>query len=248
MHPTYFSSFLLFSITFSLFKFKSNIVFNLLNLIISLFFIMLFSSRIILLILLLTLTIYLSVQISKSRKKVIKFFGLFLVITVIFIFNTDVVKNRFKEVMSQFNKPISGNYYNSTNTRIAIYKCNIQLTKELPFFGYGNALQNKLDDCYAKNYDSIFYKVNIFNTHNYYFYILLYGGWFFLILFLVYFYYIFTTLKNNMMHVVFFFQVLMINLTENYLSRHYGLFLFCFFITIFIYVNLNERNPEFREI
>jgi O-antigen ligase len=158
----------------------------------------------------------------------------------LFIANTKVVKDRFYEIKEQMNNPIVGSYYNSSNTRLAIYKCDYLLIKEVPFFGFGNNLQIKLNQCYADNNNSEFYQISVFNTHNYYFNLILYGGWFFLFLFLIYLFFIFERIKKNPLHLFVFIQFLLINLTENYLSRHYGIVLFCYFVVIFVTINKDE--------
>lgn len=238
MHPTYFSSYLLFSITISLFTFKKNIIFNTATIIICSFFIILFSSRIIIILFLLTIVAYIIYFTLRKKNKIILFAGVLgIVITSIIIFNTNVVKERFSEIKENIKEPIVGNYYNSTNTRIAIYRCSFQLLKNVPFFGYGDELQEELNDCYANSYDSNFYKISIFNTHNYYFHLLLYGGVLFLGLFITYLFFLFLKIKQNTFHLFIFFQFLVINFTENYFSRHYGLVLFCYFSMLFFMSN-----------
>ena len=246
LHPTYFSSFLLFSITISLFKFVKIRFFHFFNIISSLFFIVLFSSRIIILLLLLTFVCYIIFIASKNRKKESLIIGVIVLTVFLFIANTKVVKDRFYEIKEQMNNPIVGSYYNSSNTRLAIYKCDYLLIKEVPFFGFGNNLQIKLNQCYADNNNSEFYQISVFNTHNYYFNLILYGGWFFLFLFLIYLFFIFERIKKNPLHLFVFIQFLLINLTENYLSRHYGIVLFCYFAVIFVTINKNEQNTRLK--
>lgn len=248
LHPTYFSSFLLFSLTVSLFKFTKIKLFHFYNIISSLLFIILFSSRIIILLLLLTFVFYIIFLASKNRKKQSLIISTIALVAFLFIVNTKVVKDRFYEIKEQMNKPIVGNYYNSSNTRLAIYKCDYLLVKELPFFGFGNELQKKLNQCYADNNDSNFYQISVFNTHNYYFNLILYGGWFFFLLFILYLFFIFKGIRKKPLHLFVFIQFLLINLTENYLSRHYGVVLFCYFTMLFITINKDEKNTRLREV
>lgn len=242
MHPTYFSSFLLLSITISLFNFFKFKFFHTINIFLSLIFLFLFSSRIVILIFLLTIVafiIYTLIKGSKKRAIIISLLGSLLLFS---FFSTRVVKERFYELITEINKPIVGDYYNSTNTRVAIYKCDFKLLKEVPFLGFGNNLQTKLDECYKNNNDSNFYKINVFNTHNYYFYLLLYGGWIFFILFVIYIILSYNFLKHTTLFVFVFSQFLIINLTENYLSRHYGVILFSYFSALFIFYRKNEKS------
>lgn len=250
MHPTYFSSFLLISITISFFKFQAHKILNLANIVISTFFIVLFSSRIIILLLLLTIfSIILYTVLKKNKKKKYALaIGLLLIPFLMILFNSDVVKKRFNEVITEMNKSIVGNYYNSTNTRIAIYKCDFLLVKKLPFFGYGDKLQENLNTCYAENNDSNFYKISTFNTHNYYLNLLLYGGWAFILFFIIYLIMIYKNIKYSALALFIFAQFLFINLTENYLSRHYGIVLFSYFTALFIFFKDKEINARVKHI
>ena len=73
----------------------------------------------------------------------------------------DIIGKRFSEITTEIDKPIVGNYHNSTNIRIAIFNCSTQLIKEVSFFGYGDSLQEHLDICYAQN-NSNFYKISTY--------------------------------------------------------------------------------------
>lgn len=244
IHPTYFSSFLLISLTISFFKFRFSRVFNALNIALSVFFIILFSSRIMILLLILTLislVLYFTLK-DRKRNKYAFLMGLILIPILIIIFKSNVVKQRFNETITEINKPIVGNYYNATNTRVAIYKCDFLLLKDFHFFGYGDKLQAELDNCYAENNDSNFYKISVFNTHNYYFHLILYGGIIFLLLFAAYLVVLFKNLKYSVLGIFIFSQFLIINITENYLSRHYGIVLFCYFTAMFIFIRENENT------
>ncbi|MFK8059282.1 MAG: O-antigen ligase family protein [Polaribacter sp.] len=243
IHPTYFSSFLLVSFTMSLFWFFKAKILNTFNILICVFFLFLFSSRVIIIILILSLVAFLIQLIFKNKKnyKVYALVFISLVTLVFSLFNSSVVRERFKELKTEIKKPIVGDYYNSTNTRIAIYKCDFILLKSLPIFGYGNTLQQKLNLCYKENNDSDFYTISVFNTHNYYFNLILYGGFLFFIVFLIYFVVIFIKLKHSLLALFIFFQFLTINLTENFLSRHYGIVLFSYFTALFF---IKEKNTN----
>lgn len=248
IHPTYFSSYLLLGITISLFKFNKSKILHSLNTLFSIFFLFLFSSRIIILLLFVTIFAFLAhyLFLKRTKKKYIILAGLLSVLLFTIVLNTDFVSKRFKEIKTEINKPIIGKYYNSTNTRIAIYKCDIFLAKNLPFWGYGMQLQQKLNQCFAENNNSDFYKISVFNTHNYYFHLMLYGGILFLLLFLLYVYFVFKNIKYNVLGVFTFLQFLSINLTENYLSRHYGIVLFCYFTSLFIFFKKERINARVR--
>ena len=248
IHPTYFSSYLLFSITISFFKFKESKIFNFLNILFSIFFILLFSSRIIILLLFATILSFVIYHflLKGTKSKSLVVVGVIILLTGLFFLKSSFILNRFYEIKNEINKPVVGNYYNSTNTRIAIYKCDVFLTRESPFWGYGNDLQKELNKCFAENNDSDFYKINVFNTHNYYYHLILYGGILFLLIFLFYFYSVFKNIKYSLLGIFLFFQFLSINLTENYLSRHYGLVLFCYFTSLFIFFKKERINARVK--
>jgi len=248
IHPTYFSSYLLFSITISFFKFKESKIFYFLNILFSIFFIFLFSSRIIILLLFVTILSFVIYHflLKGAKSKSLVVVGTIILLTGLFFLKSSFILNRFYEIKNEINKPVVGNYYNSTNTRIAIYKCDIFLTRDSPFWGYGNELQKELNKCFAENNNSNFYKINVFNTHNYYYHLILYGGILFLLVFLFYFYSVFKNIKYSLLGVFLFFQFLSINLTENYLSRHYGLVLFCYFTSLFMFFKKERINARVK--
>ena len=249
IHPTYFSSYLLVSATISLFYLSlnnNNKLFNFINLLVSIFFIFIFSSKIILIILILTIVIFIIYMFFRKRKS----FSLKSIvistalILILFYPSSQIIVNRFNEVKNEINKPIVGDYYNSTNTRVAIFKCSLILLKEVPIFGFGDDLQQKLDDCYANTNDSEFYKISTFNTHNYYVNLILYGGWVFLLLFLLYLIVVFKKIKYSILGLFLLMQFLIINLTENYFSRHFGVVLFAYFMSLFIFINDKVEEPS----
>jgi hypothetical protein len=246
IHPTYFSSFLLVSFTisvFSLIKHKRTI-FAFVNVAIMIFFIFLFSSRMIILTLLFSIIfagIYLILQKGLKQSILILLTGVIL-LTVLIYPAKDVIGKRFKEIKTEINKPIVGDYYNSTNTRMAILKCSFIVLKEAPFLGYGDKLQEKLNNCYKENNDSNFYLKHTFNTHNYYINLVTYGGWIFLLLFIFYIFYLYKKINNSALGLFLIIQFLIINLTENYFSRHYGIVLFTYLISMLIFIE--KRKTE----
>ncbi|WP_366943652.1 O-antigen ligase family protein [uncultured Polaribacter sp.] len=202
------------------------------------FFIFLFSSRMIILLLLLTIFSNIVYLISKKGlKRGVLFLLPTVILLAILIYPAKKgIGERFKEIKTEINKPIVGDYYNSSNTRIAILKCSLTLLKETPLFGYGDKLQEKLNDCYKQNNDSNFYLKQTFNTHNYYINLVTYGGWFFLLLFIIYLFYTFIKIKHSVLGLFLLFQILAINLTENYFSRHYGIVIYVYLIAMFIFI------------
>jgi len=241
IHPTYFSAFLLVSLTISLFYHNKRTILNMINVLISIFFILMFSSRIIIVITLLTIFYYFFQIVNNERKQLMKVISLMIFVSIItLLFFNKIIYKRFNEIRTEISNPPVNAHHNSTNIRVAINKCSVLLIKKIPFFGYGNQLQNTLNNCYAKNYSSNFYINTNYNTHNYYFHILLFGGWLFLIMFFVYLIKIWISIQNFQIAKLIFIQILLINLTENFFSRYYGLILFIYFMMLFITFN-NKR-------
>lgn len=249
IHPTYFSMFLLLSASISIRSFfKKEIsskhkMFSMLNSILCFFVILLLSSKMVILTTGFTVFFMLSTNFRSLDKTQLRFalisFGL-ITITFSFIFK-DVVGERFKEIKTEYKKPIEGLYFNSTNVRVAIIKCSMGLISEVPVLGYGNSLQADLNKCYRAKYNSDFYLRGGYNTHNYYMHLLLYGGFLFFIVFIVYICNLFNKLKGSYIGLLFLVQILIINLTENFLGRHYGIVFFTYFISIY-YFSINKKN------
>ncbi len=249
IHPTYFSSFLLFSFIISLYnlltlkkKSTQHILFNLIISLNSVFFIFLFSSKIILLALLLSLIVLLYTLKTHYKKYNIQIYAFILITLGICLFKSkDLLYKRFNEIKTEINKPIEGDYHNSINIRVAIIKCSIKLIKQVPFWGYGKYLKEELNICYSKNFKSDFYKKNNYNTHNFYLNTYLYGGVIFSLVFLIYMIVIYNYIKHSKLALMIFFSILIINLTENYFSRHFGIISFNYFISLFLFGKIKPK-------
>lgn len=252
IHPTYFSSFLLISFTISLHNLlvnKSKIfIENALNIVVTAFFIFLFSSKMIILLMTLVFLGLVVFWIKGRGKRVYLLLipGTLLLLSFIYPFR-NLIFERFDEIRTEIDKPVKGTYYNSTNTRIAIWKCSKDLLNQVPLFGYGDSLQNELNKCYSRHYNSDFYKLNTYNTHNYYMNLILYGGWIFLLLFISYLFILYKKIKFSSLGLLLLFLMLIINLTENFFSRHYGIVLFSYFTSLIIYVRDTEPEKNLKQ-
>lgn len=246
IHPTYFSSFLLCSFTISLFfglknSVKKNRIFHITNIFFTLFFILVFVSKIIILVLVLTILVYLFILL-KNKKDFIKKLIVILILSVISFFSfKNLITSRFNEIKTEINRPLVGDYHNSINIRVAIMKCSYELLKKVPFFGFGNNLQEELNNCYENNYDSNFHKLATYNSHNYYINLILYGGWIFFFFFLLYLFFLFKQNKFPLFIIVILTQLVLINFTENFFSRHHGIILFIYFISLFLSVDKHKQ-------
>ena len=170
-----------------------------------------------------------------KQKLLLSFCSLsFIVLLVMFI---PGIKNRFSETYYSFNSKPEALAYDSTNIRKAIYDCSIQISKENLVIGVGfENLQLSLNDCYKSNYDSSFYQNHNYMTHNYYLYILLSAG---IIGFMFYLIYLINLIKICIKSNLFLFRVLIINaliicFIEDYFYRQFGLLYFSLMAMIFI--------------
>jgi O-antigen ligase len=241
IHSTYFSAILLVSFTISLFhifNYKSKIktLLNVINIAITSLFIFVFISKVVIITYIITIFAFLIINFAK--KNIIFFLKTIILLIIMGGVLTFAFKNliidRFDEIRTEINRPLVGDYHNSTNIRVAIISCSVNLLKKSPILGYGSNLQAQLNECYGSNYNSDFYKISIYNTHNYYFHIILYGGWFFLMLFVYYLFYLLIKVKYPVLILIIILQILFINFTENFFSRHHGIILFIYLISLFL--------------
>ncbi|WMI66626.1 O-antigen ligase family protein [Aestuariibaculum sp. YM273] len=245
IHPTYFSMFLLISFTLSIYhlvtnklNFKREKYLFIVNVIMTTFMLFLFSSRIIMVIYLLTLVLivcFFFKKLNRKHKIITLIFLVSLGFLLLFSFK-EILFKRFIEVFTEYKVELKGNHHNSTNIRVAIYNCAKELYYEMPFLGYGDSLQGELNSCYESKYDSNFSKIQPYNTHNYYLNILLYGGWICLLIFCYYIYVVFKCIKGSKLSVLLLFQMLLVCTTENFLSRHFGIVTFTYFLGMFIFI------------
>lgn len=247
IHPTYFTSILIFTTAFSTLKIItekkwSEIIFVLTF--ITTCFALLAKLNMVFLVLMLVFLIIFKFKIAKKYK--ILAIILLSIGSTIMIKYVPGVKNRFVEVVNSYNNPPEGMSYDSTNIRMAIFNCSKQIAKDnfLTGVGFTNT-KNVILDCFKSNYDSEFYKNKKYLTHNYFMYILLSGGIFGLLFFL---YYIFTiirfTLKiNSFLLYVVVSNVLLVCLIEDFFYRQFGLFYFS--LIFFCYLN-NKRELIFN--
>lgn len=122
----------------------------------------------------------------------------------------------------------------STQIRIGLNHCALQTIKENSFLGTGVvSFEDKLNSCYDKFKNSE--KVR-YNSHNYYFLLLGAGGIFCVVffLFMLYKHASLAFVNNNLFYGYFLMSIVISLLTENILSRVYGVVFMLFFMTIFV--------------
>jgi len=231
IHPTYFSTILLFCIASSL----ENI--RLENKKIEIGFIVVFSIITILLlaklniVLLLLLFTYYFLFKFNTIKITTRILSTSILLALLFSLASQVpgVKQRFKEVYSSLQSEPKGLAYDSTNIRIALYKCDWEIIKEnwITGIGFHNG-KEAIKNCLETNYDSSFFENHLYLSHNYFFYILMSSGIIGLLFFILYLFTIFRQLVklNEFIIYVLFVSIMIVSLTEDFFYRNIGLFFF----------------------
>lgn len=248
IHPTYFTSILIFVTA----KAAMDIIHNRkwINLVyISVFlltsFALLAKFNIIFIFFMLTFIVLFRTKISKKNRLFI--FLLLTMCSFLFVNYIPGVKNRFVEIANSYNKPPEGMAFDSTNIRMAIFNCSKIIAEENFYSGVGfNNTKDELLNCFRSNYDSEFYKNKKYMTHNYFMYILISSGIFGLIFFLFYIYKIIAytiKIKSFLLNVVII-NILCICFIEDFLYRQFGLF---YFSLIFYSFLNNKRELNFNK-
>ncbi|MEP3372656.1 MAG: O-antigen ligase family protein [Maribacter dokdonensis] len=192
--------------------------------------------------LLVSISVMLIFKKVNVRYKVWAFTTLILTVSILFVITP--LKSRLMELINtKHNYPI-GQYYNSYNIRLGIYKCSYIITEKIEWYGLGPGdVQFALDECYDEQFKTSAYKTGIFNTHNQYlFYWLSYGIFGLLIILITYVFFYSNAFKSdNKLYIVFLTFMFTCFLFENILSRNTGIMLFSIFNTLFLFqVNLDK--------
>ncbi len=230
IHPTYFTSILVVLFASSLNAvFKRKKFYEILFLIIFPLISMLLLTKVNIVLMFLIMAYYLLFMTNyKKRNKIIitLFFSISFLLSAILI---PGIKVRFLETFQSFNSVPKGVAYDSTNIRVAIYKCDLELLKDNFWLGIGsNNLKTDIRNCFASNYDAEFYKENYYITHNYFIYILLSTG---IIGFLFFAYYLYYFSKKILATkwlepIVLLISTIIICFSEDYFYRNFGMFNF----------------------
>ncbi|UZR94357.1 O-antigen ligase family protein [Chondrinema litorale] len=242
-HPTYlglsfvFGSFIAVEYAMNYFKNKSDFKFGILLSFISLiliFFTILIAVRIALIALVIISPIYIFMKIKKKKNAIIVGI-LSLAFFLLLTYFTPSIYSRFEESFKTSLTPPKGKHHNSTNIRVAIYSCCIELLESNWLFGFGGELQNNLNTCLSK-FKTEAFKIKDYNTHNQYFHSWLSFGIFgFLIYILIIFSSIYLAIKyKNSLFLVFILLCAIFSLTENILSIQKGVIFFSLFYSFFI--------------
>jgi O-antigen ligase len=186
--------------------------------------------------------------------KIISICLLFALISFL-IKNTPGLHERFYELSISLTKPPKKMSFDSTNIRVAIYNCDIELVKENFWIGVGfNTIKDKIEECLISKYDSAFYNNHQYLSHNYFLYMLISGGIFSLLLFLFYLFNVFKIVlkSNKFIFYIFFTNVLLMCMIEDFLYRVYGLFFFNLIVLIFVkniaFIHKYNQKDSYKEL
>ena len=139
--------------------------------------------------------------------------------------------------------------FDSTNIRVAIYNCDLQLVKNNLPFGVGfNNIQQCLNECYNSNYNAEFYKEVDYLSHNYFFYIFISSGILGFLGLLIFFFYLFKTVLriNTFMIYVVILNVSLMCFIEDFFFRQFGLF--SFLMLFFANYKNHEQNELMKKV
>lgn len=235
-HPTYFGIISIFVALISVFKISNNQYIYLPSLVIGIIGVFISGSKMSIVTLVLMVFISLFFLIKSIKKRIIIFFGVFIILLVIFE-SIPMIKVRFTQVMDANFDPPKDLRYSSTNVRIAIYQCSFVNIQKAPVFGNGTRGYINGMRTYYRKYDTDIFKKNdyFFNSHNQYLSIVLSNG---IVGFILFVLWLLVFLKSSVVikdrlylslivvYVIMFF-------TENLIERQTGNVLFCFLIILF---------------
>lgn len=230
IHPTYLTAILTFCTVISLQKLRSK--YFLVDVVLILFFVV-FSiflmTKLNLIFQLMVVVFFLIFKTGLSlKKRLIVMITLFLSLGMVVTLVPNVL-DRFSEIEKSLHKSPQGLAFDSTNIRVAIYACDVELVKSNYLFGVGfDNLQESLNKCFAANYDSEFYKTQNYLSHNYFLYMLISSGviGFALFLFFIFRLLLLTYKINKFLVFVIVCNVVVMCFIEDFFYRQFGLFSF----------------------
>jgi len=241
IHPTYYTLLLVFLVGNSLENLSKKInLFDLTFILLSygITFLLLSKLTVVLLIILTTFYIFKKNHFSLRNKIIVGF--VFLSITFSLGLKVPGMYERFREVFLSFNTPPKGVAHDSTNVRLSLYKCDINILKDNFFYGVGfHNIKNEINTCLESNYDATFFKDYKFLTHNYFIYMFAGAGILGFTSFLLYVFYLYRKafeIKSTELFILL--SCISVGcFTEDFLYRNFGtLFLHIYF---FMYLKNN---------
>ncbi|OIQ31053.1 MAG: hypothetical protein BM564_02235 [Bacteroidetes bacterium MedPE-SWsnd-G2] len=194
--------------------------------------------------LLISCLFYIMMLYKGDKFKVIKYSAFVCVASALLLLCIPTTQKRILELFDE-NTYTTKDETNSTNNRIQIYKCCIELIKEKPIIGYGLGKDKvALHNCYKENLYYLY--ENKFNSHNQYFGILLKGGIIALLIFLFCLYFNLNLALSHQQYlfgaIVVFYGIAM--LSENIIERQNGVILFSFLINFYGFQKFNNQLKQ----
>lgn len=244
LHPTYIGIWFMYSFLFLLDYIVNNLrklnktaffIFIATNLLLLITTVIL-SARIVFIAFVFALIIYLLFKIKSKQYKVLAIFIIFSSV-VISTFTIPFLKSRLIDEIKEtkFQPPI-GLKHNSTNIRIGIYQCSLEVVRENWLIGVGLAnVQNKLNNCYNQ-FNTNAYSITDYNTHNQYLHYFISSGvfGFFLFVLAMYKQVQLAIIKRDFLYLAFMSLMLVCFLSENILVRVNGVVFYSFFNSLFV--------------
>ena len=153
------------------------------------------------------------------------------------------LKARFGELVTLNLDYQEGQWLNSTELRIGIWKCGIDIASEHWLMGVGTGnTRAALDACYER-YGQVEFFETEFNSHNQYLHFMLTGGVFSALLFLTFFIWLFIQAirRKQSTLIAFLLYAGLLLMTENYFSRQSGMMFMAF---VLMYLYFDQQSPE----
>lgn len=241
IHPTYISYYLVFSISICLFILMNtkNKLIKFLNLFLAMIFmsfILMIECRIAIIMLILIFAIYFLIE-SKSIKIAMIYIAILSFFIISVLYYTPQIGNKFHELINaKFELP-RGNDYNSTNIRIANWKCGLEIIKNNPIIGVGTgSTQNELNKCYVDFGVSKILIDDNYNCHNQYIQTWCTNGIIGLLVLLSMYLKMLQVgfSKRNIVNLAFCIILVLGSLTECLLNNQKGIVFFMFFYCVFL--------------
>ncbi len=162
--------------------------------------------------------------------------AIMLVLFAMVLARTPIVAHRFMEIQETTLEPPRGIYHNSTNIRVGIMLCTMELLDQNWLLGLGTGnVQKNLNNCYQTNgYSDVLYKDN-YGPHNVYLDAWLTAGIPALTLHLAAFLLplLLALRQNHLLYVAFLLVFILCSLTESLLSSNKGIVTYALFNSLF---------------
>ena len=239
-HPIYVSIYLMLAVIFSVYLYRKNLMNKTLLIIgnLILYGLLFYLSRKAVIVSgIVAMTYYVFRSVENGKLKTI----FLVVMTILFASGVFLFPNtakRFRELFNASTYVDKPDLKNSTQLRLAIYRCSVSLIPRAGLFGFGiGDVQDELNRCYMQINPEMVEGKDTYNTHNVFLNFLLATGYFGFAVFIFVLYMLYGIafrLKDPLFAVVLIFFTLVF-LTENVISRQNGILIFAFLINFYTF-------------